>query len=370
MYATEARNEIRDIKTVKKMIKETTTNELLAKKKAIEVVFAQIDKHYGKGSIMLLGGQASQAVDAVSTGSMILDEALGIGGFPRGRVIEIFGPEASGKTTLALQVIAQAQQKGGICAFIDAEHALDPLYAAKLGINTHDLIISQPDYGEQALDIAEMIIRSNAVDVIVIDSVAALIPKAELDGDMGDVHVGLQARLMSQAMRKLTPIVHKSKTVLVFINQVRHNINAMAFASKEVTTGGNALKFYSSLRLDVRRIESIKDKDGNHQGNVIKIKVAKNKMAPPFKVVELKLYFGQGISKEADLLDAALAHGIVTQSGSWFSFSGERLAQGRDAVLNLLKAQPELFTSIKAQTQPLVAAGAAIPASPTIQDEE
>lgn len=346
------------------------SHELSAKKKAIEVVFAQIDKHYGKGSIMLLGGQAAQATDTISTGSMILDEALGIGGFPRGRIVEIFGPEASGKTTLALQVIAQAQQKGGICAFIDAEHALDPLYASKLGISIQDLIVSQPDYGEQALDIVEMLVRSNALDVIVVDSVAALIPKAELDGDMGDVHVGLQARLMSQALRKLTPVVHKSKTLLIFINQVRHNINAMAFANKEVTTGGNALKFYSSLRLDVRRIESIKDKDGNHQGNVVKVKVAKNKMAPPFKVVELKLYFGQGISKEADVLDAALAHEVIVQSGAWFSFAGERLAQGREAVLQLLKTKPELFEALKTQTKQRMVALMSPSVSHDIQDEE
>ncbi len=260
--------------------------ELGSKKKALEAVFAQIHKQWDKGSIMYLGQNAAVQLDSISTGSLLLDNAIGIGGLPRGRIVEIYGPEASGKTTIALQTIAQAQKKGGICAFIDAEHALDPIYADKLGINIADLIISQPDYGEQALDIAEMLIRSNAVDIIVIDSVAALVPKAELDGDMGDVHVGLQARLMSQALRKLTPVVHKSKTVLVFINQIRSNINAMAFASKEVTTGGNALKFYASLRIDVRRIEGLKDKEGNQWGNRLAIKIAKNKMAPPLK--ELK----------------------------------------------------------------------------------
>lgn len=344
-------------------------SELSAKKKAIEVVFAQIDKQYGKGSVMLLGGQAAQTTEVISTGSIALDSALGIGGFPRGRVIEVFGPEASGKTTLALQVIAQAQQKGGICAFVDAEHALDPVYAAKLGINTNDLIISQPDYGEQALDITEMLVRSGAIDVIVVDSVAALVPKAELDGDMGDVHVGLQARLMSQALRKLTPIVHKSKTVLIFINQVRHNINAMAFANKEVTTGGNALKFYSSLRLDVRRIESIKDKDGSHKGNVVKVKIAKNKMAPPFKIVELSLIFGRGIVKELDLLSSALTHQVIQQSGSWFSFNGERIAQGKDAVQQMLESQPEFFQSVKDKVYEAMAQG--IAQRPSLsQDEE
>lgn len=341
--------------------------ELLAKKKAIEVVFAQIDKHYGKGSIMLLGGQAAQPIDTISTGSMLLDSALGISGFPRGRVIEIFGPEASGKTTLALQVIAQAQKNGGICAFIDAEHALDPIYAGKLGIAIQDLIISQPDYGEQALDIVEMLVRSNALDVVVIDSVAALVPKAELDGDMGDTHVGLQARLMSQALRKLTPVVHKSKTVLIFINQVRHNINAMAFANKEVTTGGNALKFYASLRLDVRRIESLKDKDGVHRGNRVKVKVAKNKMAPPFRVVELDLVFGEGISKEYDLIDAALAQGVLVQSGSWFTFGTDKVAQGRDSVAQALKNQPELFNAIKKRIQEK---GATAAAQPSLSQEE
>ncbi len=332
------------------MQKEKDT-ELLSKKKALEAVFAQIHKTWDKGSIMYLGQNAAVQLDAISTGSILLDHAIGIGGLPRGRIIEIYGPEASGKTTIALQTIAQAQKKGGICAFIDAEHALDPIYAEKLGINIADLIISQPDYGEQALDIAEMLVRSNAVDIIVIDSVAALVPKAELDGDMGDVHVGLQARLMSQALRKLTPIVHKSKTVLIFINQVRQNINAMAFANKEVTTGGNALKFYSSLRIDVRRIESLKDKEGVHWGNRLVIKIAKNKMAPPFRKVEVSLRFGEGISKDIDLVDAALKNNIISQSGSWFSFAGQKIAQGKDAVVQLLKSDERLNSAIEKEVR-------------------
>jgi recombination protein RecA len=309
---------------------------LASKKKALEVTFAQIDKQYGNGAVMLLGQAANTKVETISTGSILIDNAIGIGGFPVGRIIEIFGPEASGKTTLAMHAIAQAQRKGGICAFIDAEHALDSAYAAKLGINVNDLIISQPDYGEQALDIAEMLVRSGAIDIIVIDSVAALVPKAELEGEMGDTHVGLQARLMSQALRKLTPIIHKSKTVIIFINQIRHTINAMAFANKEVTSGGNALKFYASIRLDIRKIASLK-KDDNHFGNRVLVKVVKNKMAPPFKRVEVDLLFSEGISRELDLLDAAVQYNVITQSGSWFSFENEKIAQGRDQVLVYLK---------------------------------
>lgn len=339
----------------------TKDQEIASKRKALEATFAQIDKQYGKGSVMLLGQSAALTHDVISTGSILIDQAIGIGGFPRGRVVEIFGPEASGKTTLALQAVAQAQKNGGICAFIDAEHALDPVYASKLHIKIDDLIISQPDYGEQALDIAEMLIRSNAVDIIVIDSVAALVPKAELDGDMGDAHVGLQARLMSQALRKLTPVVHKSKTTLIFINQIRHTINAMAFANKEVTTGGNALKFYASLRLDVRRIESLKDKDGLQYGNKVKIKVAKNKMAPPFKVVEIDLLFGEGISKELDLLDAALQHKVITQSGSWFSFNTKKIAQGREQVCQSLKDDQKLAQEVTTQVYAAMSQGVATP---------
>jgi recombination protein RecA len=326
------------------------------KKKALEVTFAQIDKQYGNGAVMLLGQNPHSKIEAISTGSILIDQAIGVGGLPTGRVVEIFGPEASGKTTLAMHVIAQAQKNGGICAFIDAEHALDPAHAARLGINIDDLIISQPDYGEQALDIAEMLIRSGAVDVIVIDSVAALVPKAELEGEMGDSHMGLQARLMSQALRKLTPVVHKSKTVLIFINQIRQNIGAMPFAPKEVTTGGNALKFYASLRLDVRRIASLKNNDGQF-GNRILVKVVKNKVAPPFKQVELDLLFNEGISRELDLLDAALYYKVITQAGSWLAFNGANFAQGREQALKILKANKDLTDRVHTKVLEAVAAG-------------
>ncbi|MEX0940654.1 MAG: recombinase RecA [Candidatus Babeliales bacterium] len=322
-----------------------TDQDNLAKKKMLEVTFAQIDKQHGKGLVMFLGDSRNTQVESISSGSILIDHAIGIGGFPRGRIIEIYGPEASGKTTLAMHAVAQAQQRGGICAYIDAEHALDTTYAGNLGIKIDDLIISQPDYGEQALDIAEMLVRSGTVDIIVIDSVAALVPKAELEGDMGDVHVGLQARLMSQALRKLTPVVHKSKTVLIFINQIRHNINSMPFANKETTTGGNALKFYASLRLDVRRIASLKKADV-HFGNRIAVKVVKNKMAPPFKRVELDLLFSEGISKELDLLDAALHYNIITQSGSWFALGNQKIAQGREQALSYLKEQKDVALQI------------------------
>src|ERR1700733_12037350 len=322
--------------------------EKSSKKKVLEVTFSQIDKQYGSGAVMLLGQSTNSRVEAISTGSLLIDQAIGIGGLPVGRVVEIFGPEASGKTTLAMHAIAQAQKRGGICAFIDAEHAMDPSYATNLGINIDDLIISQPDYGEQALDIAEMLIRSGAVDIIVIDSVAALGPKAELEGEMGDSHMGLQARLMSQALRKLTPVVHKSKTVLIFINQIRQNIGAMPFANKETTTGGNALKFYASVRLDVRRIASLKKND-RHIGNRILVKVVKNKVAPPFKNVELDLLFSEGISKELELLDAGLHFAVIVQSGSWFSFNGEKIAQGRDQALQFLRSNKDVFNQIHEQ---------------------
>lgn len=315
------------------------------KRKMLEVTFAQIDKQWGAGAVMRLGQAEKTAIEAISTGSILIDNAIGVGGFPRGRIIEIFGPEASGKTTLALHTIVQAQKAGGICAFIDAEHALDANHAQKLGINIDDLIISQPDHGEQALDIAEMLVRSGAVDLIVIDSVAALVPKAELEGDMGDSHMGLQARLMSQALRKLTPVVHKSKATLIFINQIRQNIGALPFASKETTTGGNALKFYASVRIDVRKIASLKRQE-THIGNRISVKIAKNKVAPPFKKVEVDLLFNEGISKELDLIDAALETGIIEQSGSWFSFEGAKLAQGREQVCQLLKDNSEIANTI------------------------
>jgi recombination protein RecA len=315
------------------------------KQKILEVTFAQIDKQYGNGAVMRLGESNHTKLEVIPTGSLLVDLAVGVGGLPRGRVIEIFGPEASGKTTLALQTIAEAQRRGGFCAFIDAEHAFDITYAARLGINTKDLIISQPDYGEQALDIAEMLVRSGAIDVIVIDSVAALVPKAELEGDMGDSHMGLQARLMSQALRKLTPVVHKSKTIIIFINQIRQNIGAMPFANKETTTGGNALKFYASIRLDVRRIESIKRKDV-HVGNRVRIRVVKNKVSTPFKTAEVDLLFSEGINKQLDLLDIALQCGIVLQNGSWFSHQGDKFAQGRDQAMSVLKANQVLFDTI------------------------
>ncbi len=337
------------------MAKKTTKMEFgesasisVEKKKALELTFAQIDKQYGVGSVMLLGQSPKQHVETISTGSLLLNHAIGVGGFPLGRVTEIYGPESSGKTTLALHAIAQTQRKGGVCAFIDAEHALDPQYAINLGINIDDLIISQPDFGEQALEIAEMLVRSGAVDMIVIDSVAALVPKAELEGEMGDSHMGLQARLMSQALRKLTPIVHKSNTALVFINQVRQKIGVLAFGNKETTTGGNALKFYASLRLDVRRIGSLK-KDEVHFGNRVAIKVVKNKMAPPFKVVELDLLFNEGISPELDLLDAAVAYHVITKSGSWLAYNGEQIAQGREQALKFLKDNSEQYEQILQQ---------------------
>lgn len=318
------------------------------RKKMLEVTFAQIDKQYGTGAVMLLGAQAHEAIETISTGSLLIDQAIGVGGFPCGRIVEVYGPESSGKTTLALHVIAQAQKNGGTCAFIDAEHALDPIHVKKLGVDTDSLIISQPDYGEQALDIAEMLVRSGVVDLIVVDSVAALVPKAELEGDMGDAHVGLQARLMSQALRKLTPVVHKSKTVLVFINQVRQTIGGMPHAPKETTTGGKALKFYASLRIEVRRVASIKRKEVA-VGNRISVKIAKNKVAPPFKKVEVDLLFDQGISPELDVLDAALAYNIIQQSGAWFAFGGSKIAQGREQVVEYLKANRDIMCQIKAQ---------------------
>lgn len=322
--------------------------EKLGKRKLLEATFSQIDKQFGKGLVMFLGESKHVSIETVSTGSILVDHATGVGGFPRGRIIEIYGPEASGKTTLALHTVAQAQKRGGICAYIDAEHALDTTYAANLGINTDELIISQPDYGEQALDIVEMLVRSGTLDVVVIDSVAALVPKAELEGDMGDAHVGLQARLMSQALRKLTPVIHKSKTVLIFINQIRHTINSMPFANKETTTGGNALKFYASVRLDVRKIASLK-KNEDHFGNRVSIKVVKNKVAAPFKRVELDLLFSQGISKELDLLDAALHYNVIQQSGSWFAFGDKKIAQGREQALVFLKENADIVQEIIAK---------------------
>ncbi len=312
------------------------------KRKALEVTFSQIDKQYGSGAVMMLGqtGRVS-SVDSISTGSILIDDAIGVGGVPRGRIIEIFGPESSGKTTLALHIIAQAQKTGGICAFIDAEHALDAGHSERLGVDTDSLIVSQPDYGEQALDITEMLVRSGAVDVIVIDSVSALVPKAEIEGGMGDTHVGLQARLMSQALRKLTPVVHKSRTVLVFINQIRHKIGGMPFANKETTSGGNALKFYASLRIEVRRVAGLK-RNEQHFGNRIAVKLVKNKVAPPFKRVEVDLLFSEGISRELDLLDASIHYNVIEKAGAWFAFEGAKIAQGREQALSYLKANQDV----------------------------
>ena len=325
--------------------KNVEVDDLDFREKSLEVTFAQIHKQYGKGSVMLLGANPIADIKSISTGSLLIDGAIGIGGLPRGRIVEVFGPESSGKTTLALQAIAQAQANGGTCAFIDAEHALDPKYAAKLGVNVDDLIISQPDFGEQALDIAEMLVRSSAVDMIIVDSVAALVPKAELEGDMGDTHVGLQARLMSQALRKLASIVHKSNTILLFINQVRQTISGMSFGPRETTSGGKALKFYASVRLDIRKIASLKKNDV-HFGNKVCIKVVKNKVAAPFKTAEVDLLFNHGISKELELLDMAIAQSVIKQAGSWFSFGDVKLAQGREQVLNLFKSDEKMFGDI------------------------
>jgi recombination protein RecA len=323
--------------------------------KALELAIASVEKEYGKGAIMRLkdGEKLHDGVAVVSSGSVSLDLALGIGGYPRGRIIEIYGPESSGKTTLSLHAIAQVQKAGGVAAFIDAEHALDVNYAKKLGIKTDELLLSQPDYGEQALEIADMLVRSGAVDVIVIDSVAALVPKAEIEGDMGDNHVGLQARLMSQALRKLTGTVARSNCLLIFINQIRMKIGVM-FGSPETTTGGNALKFYASVRLDVRRIGSIKEasavdkKDPTVMGNRTRVKVVKNKMAPPFREVEFDILYGQGISRSGDVLDLASECGVVEKSGAWFSFGGDRIGQGRDNARNYLDQNPKILDKIEA----------------------
>lgn len=312
------------------------------KLEALEAAKSQIEKQFGKGSLMKLGDdQKAMDIACIPSGSLLLDEALGIGGYPRGRVVEIYGPESSGKTTLALQAIAESQKLGGIAAFIDAEHALDPSYAKKLGVNIDELWISQPDSGEQALEICESLVRSGAVDIIVVDSVAALTPQAEIDGDMGDSHMGLQARLMSQALRKLTGLLAKSNTLIIFINQIRMKIGVM-FGNPETTTGGNALKFYASVRLDVRKIESISKSEDEIVGNRIRVKVVKNKVAPPFKKVELDLMFDEGISYVGSVLDAALKYGMIEKSGSWYSLNGEKIGQGRDKTLEYLKSNQEL----------------------------
>ena len=318
--------------------------------KALDAALAQIDRAFGKGSIMRLGkGQQPIEIDTVPSGSLGLDIALGVGGLPRGRVVEIYGPESSGKTTLALSTVAEAQKKGGVCAFIDAEHALDPIYARKLGVVLDDLLISQPDTGEQALEICDTLVRSGAVDVLVIDSVAALTPKAELDGEMGDVQPGLQARLMSQALRKLTGSISRSKTMVIFINQIRMKIGVM-YGSPETTTGGNALKFYASVRLDIRRVSTLKDRD-DPIGNSVRVKVVKNKVAPPFKQVEFDIMFGEGVSKVGELIDLGVKAGIVEKSGAWFSYDSQRLGQGRENSKQFLRDNPDISGKIEASVR-------------------
>ena len=317
------------------------------KKRALSSALAQIDKQFGKGTVMRMGDRQNDAIEAVSTGSLGLDIALGIGGLPRGRIIEIYGPESSGKTTLTLQVIAEAQRAGGTAAFVDAEHALDPSYAEKLGVNVDDLLVSQPDTGEQALEIADMLVRSNAVDIVVIDSVAALTPKAEIEGEMGDSHVGLQARLMSQALRKLTANIKKSNCLVIFINQIRMKIGVM-FGNPETTTGGNALKFYASVRLDIRRIGAVK-RGEEVIGSETRVKVVKNKVAPPFRQAEFEILYGEGISREGEIIEMGVANNLIEKSGAWYSYNGERIGQGKDNVRLFLKEHPDMANDIEAK---------------------
>jgi recombination protein RecA len=344
-------------------------DERLEKVKAIDVALAQIEKQFGKGSIMRLGSkEAIVPIAVISTGSISFDAALGVGGFPRGRVIEIFGPESSGKTTVALQVIAQAQKQGGMAAFVDAEHALDPIYAKKLGVDVDNLLVSQPDYGEQALEIAEALVRSGAIDVLVVDSVAALVPKAELDGEMGDSHMGLQARLMSQALRKLTGIVSKSRTCLVFINQIREKIGVM-FGNPETTTGGRALKFYSSVRVDIRRIAAIKDGD-QVVGSRTKIKVVKNKTAAPFREAEFDIMYGEGISHEGDLIDLGVLRNLIEKSGAWFSYKNERIGQGRENAKQFLKENKDISAKLEADLRKELGLRGTAPEPPAVTQEQ
>jgi recombination protein RecA len=336
--------------------------------KAIDMAFAQIEKQFGKGSIMRLGSKEIVPIAVIPTGAISFDAALGVGGFPRGRVVEIFGPESSGKTTIALQVVAQAQKTGGMAAFVDAEHALDPAYAKKLGVDVDNLLVSQPDYGEQALEITEALVRSGAIDVLVVDSVAALVPKAELDGEMGDSHMGLQARLMSQALRKLTGTVSKSRTCLIFINQIREKIGVM-FGNPETTTGGRALKFYSSVRVDIRRIAAIKEGDVMI-GSRTKVKVVKNKVAAPFREAEFDILYGEGISREGDLLDLAVNNNLLEKSGAWYSYKGERIGQGRENARQFLKDNVETFNKLEMEVRKhlgLTPAGAQPAAAPQAQ---
>jgi recombination protein RecA len=329
--------------------------------KDLEIALSQIEKQFGKGSIVRLGSrEALMPISVISTGSISFDGALGVGGVPRGRVVEVFGPESSGKTTITLQIIAEAQKNGGLAAFVDAEHALDPGYAKKLGVDIDNLLVSQPDSGEQALEITEALVRSGAIDVLVVDSVAALVPKAELDGEMGDSHVGLQARLMSQALRKLTGTVSKSRTVLIFINQIREKIGVM-FGNPETTTGGRALKFYSSVRVDIRRIAAIKEGDAV-VGNRTKVKIVKNKVAAPFREAEFDILYGEGISREGDVLDLAVAHNLVEKSGAWYSYSGERIGQGRENTRNFLKDNKDIFARMDGDVRRKLNIGAAVKA--------
>ena len=315
------------------------------KLKSLESTISQIERNFGKGSVMRLGERDVIEIDAISSGSLSLDVALGIGGLPKGRIVEIYGPESSGKTTLALHVIAEAQKKNGTCAFIDAEHALDPVYAKKLGVNTDEMLISQPDNGEQALEIADTLVNSSAIDVLVIDSVAALVPRAEIEGDMGDSHMGLHARLMSQALRKLTGSIARSQSLVIFINQIRQKIGVM-FGNPETTTGGNALKFYASVRMDIRRIGAIKDRD-EVIGNQTRVKIVKNKLAPPFKIVEFDIMYGEGISKTGEILDLASKSGLVEKSGAWYSYKGDRIGQGRENAKAYLKENPDTASEIE-----------------------
>ena len=332
------------------------------KKKALQTALSQIDKNFGKGTVMRLGDRPEMNVEAIPTGSLALDAALGIGGVPKGRIIEIYGPESSGKTTLALHILAEAQKRGGEVAFVDAEHALDPVYAAALGVDTDNLLVSQPDTGEQALEITDALVRSGAVDAVVVDSVAALTPRAEIEGEMGDSHVGLQARLMSQALRKLAGTISKTNCVVIFINQLRMKIGVM-YGNPETTTGGNALKFYSSVRLDVRRVESIKE-GGNIIGNKTRVKVVKNKVAPPFREAFFDIYYGQGISKWGELVDLAVQLEIVQKSGSWFSMGDERIGQGKDSVKAFLQANPDVAESVEAQVRENLLRISATPKTP------
>jgi len=338
----------------------------LDREKALELALAQVEKQYGKGSVMRLGDEERAPIQAIPTGAIALDVALGIGGLPRGRVVEIYGPESSGKTTVALHAVANAQADGGIAAFIDAEHALDPEYAKKLGVDTDALLVSQPDTGEQALEIADMLIRSGALDIVVIDSVAALVPRAEIEGEMGDNHVGLQARLMSQALRKLTAALHNSNTTAIFINQLREKVGVM-FGSPETTTGGKALKFCASVRLDVRRIETLKD-GGEPVGNRTRVKVVKNKVAPPFKQAEFDILYGQGISREGSLIDMGVAQGIVRKSGAWYTYEGDQLGQGKENARKFLSDNPDIANEIEKKIKeklgigPVVDAAAVVPA--------